>query len=134
MIVPFPLFTSKPPHHLAFAWLTFSLVSGDTLVRGDSLVGRDSLVGGDSLVSGGVDILLAGKHAHQARENVPVHNSLCEWLNVLGDVHPHVKDRLVRRVKVRGAGLRQDLCALRQVVDVEDPQEAQPHVLAGVVL
>lgn len=103
-------FPSKPPHHLFIAWLPCCLV-------------------GSSL-----DILLASKHAHQAREDVPVHNSLRKWLNVSGNVHPHVQDRLVRRAEVRRTGLRQDLCALGQVVDVEDPQQAQPHIFTGVVL
>lgn len=91
---------SDPPQHLVFTWLPFLLVDS------------------------GLSILLPGKHTHQARKDVSVHNGLCEWLNVPGDVHPHVQHRLVGRVEIRRTGLRQDLRALRQVVDVEDPQEA----------
>ena len=110
----------------SLAWLPFSVVGSGL----DCILG--SVLG--TLLARGWPTILPSKHAHQAREDITIHNSLCKWLNLPGDVHPRVQNGLIRRVEVRGTGLRQDLCAFRQVVDVEDPQKTQPHVLPGVIL
>lgn len=117
---------SRQSQKPAFTWLLFSRIGSDL----------DSILNGvlDSLLARDLCIILAGKHAHQAREDVTVHDSLCEWLNFSGDVHPGVQNGLVRRVEVRGTRLWQDLCAFRQVVDVEYPQKTQAYVLPGVIL
>ena len=114
------------PRKPTFTWLSLSLV-GSSL---DTILGSGLV----TLLARDWHTILSSKHPHQAREDIPIHNSLCEWLNLPCNVHPRVQNGLVRRVEGRGTGLRQDLCALRQIVDVEDPQKTQPHVLPGVIL